>query len=538
LSAQPERLGRVERIIDASGTAARIEPLLPIGVRPRQLRVRTLLIGMVLTMLSGRDALLTGVLAALLELPEPDRRRLGVIARWNDAEHQLTYRQLEYTYRLVVAKLAKQTPDGTPSDILAEVLDALLEASVQVLGQPDSTSYAVDWTAHQTWSRPPPKHAAAGEPQTEPDARDRQPAADDTDTPPALTPDVLQPKASERCSDREASWGHRTVTHPAETEMFFGYYLQALTAVRDEHGPDVPELVRRMHLASCQHDPPAQIVPVIQRMHTSGIPIADLLADSGYSYRVPETWALPLRALGAHLIQDLHPADRGPHGTHHGAIRHNGNLYCPATPTTLLELGPLPPGATPEQTQAHDTQSAELARYKLSPLTSYDPDGYRRVICPAAQGKLRCPHQPASITLTHDRPTILTPPQAPPACCTQKTITVPPTVNAKTAQKHDYPSRQHRLSYNRRTAAERTFATLTDRATNDLTRGWCRLTGLTPIALLITTALIARNIRINDAFHARQAENQRRAAQGLPPKQRKRRRQTTEDLISAANPPP
>jgi hypothetical protein len=84
LSAQLER---VEQIIDASGAAERIEALLPIGVRPRQLQTRTLLVGMVLAMLQGRDALLTNVLAALLELPEADRRRLQVIAQWNDAEH-------------------------------------------------------------------------------------------------------------------------------------------------------------------------------------------------------------------------------------------------------------------------------------------------------------------------------------------------------------------------------------------------------------------------------------------------------------------
>ena len=111
-------------------------------------------------------------------------------------------------------------------------------------------------------------------------------------------------------------------------------------------------------------------------------------------------------------------------------------------------------------------------------------------------------------------------------------------MNAKTAQKHDYPSPQHRASYNRRTAAERTFATINDPATNDISRGWCRLMGLTPIALFTATVLIARNLRIADAFTARQAENERRAANGLPPKQRKRRRQTTDDLISAANAPP
>ena len=74
------QLERIERIIDTAAIAKRIELLLPVGVRPRQLKVRTLMIGMVLAMLAGRDALLTDVLEALLELPEADQLRLGVIA--------------------------------------------------------------------------------------------------------------------------------------------------------------------------------------------------------------------------------------------------------------------------------------------------------------------------------------------------------------------------------------------------------------------------------------------------------------------------
>ncbi|MDA8184317.1 MAG: hypothetical protein M0035_07830 [Actinomycetota bacterium] len=35
----------------------------------------------------------------------------------------------------------------------------------------------------------------------------------------------------------------------------------------------------------------------------------------------------------------------------------------------------------------------------------------------------------------------------------QQTITVPPSVNAKTAQRHDYPSKTWRASYARRSAA-------------------------------------------------------------------------------------
>ena len=152
-------------------------------------------------------------------------------------------------------------------------------------------------------------------------------------------------------------------------------------------------------------------------------------------------------------------------------------------------------------------------------------------------GKIRCPLRPASMTLDRDRPEILTPPEHPQACCTQQTITVPPDVNAKTRQKHDYPSAAWRRSYARRTGAERGFATAKDPATNNISRGWCRLMGLTPLMLCITTLLIVRNQRILAAWNARQEETQRRAAKGLPPKTRRQRRKTLTALAATAMPP-
>ncbi len=139
------------------------------------------------------------------------------------------------------------------------------------------------------------------------------------------------------------------------------------------------------------------------------------------------------------------------------------------------------------------------------------------------------------MTLDRGRPEILQPPEHPQACCTRQAITVPPDVLAKTAQKHDYPSKAHRQSYARRTGAERGFATAKDPATNTISRGWCRLMGLAPLMLFTATLLIVRNQRILAAWNTRQEENQRRAAKGLPPKTRKRRRKTLAGL--AARPP-
>jgi hypothetical protein len=491
-------LAAFEEIIDASGAAPRIEAILPIGVRARQLTVRTLLAGMCLTQADGRPAHLTRVHQALTALGEDDQRRLGVLADWKHGPHRLTYRQTEYTFGLVADALGKDEPDGLPSGPLQAVCDDLLEAAVPGQLKNASTSLAVDWTDLESFSRPPP------------------------------------PGTSD-CADPEASWGHRKNNLlRTQDELFYGYYLSGGIMVPEENGPAVPELARRATASSCRHDPVRAFAPVLTAMPGRGIPLGDILDDSGYAHRDASAWAIPLRTAGAQLVQDLHPHDRGPKGTHHGAIISNGNLYCPQTPRPLLELGPLARTATQEQAADHDRKTSELARHKLGRLTADDADGYHRVQCPAAIGKIRCPLRPSSMTLDRGRPEILTPPEHPQACCAQQTITVPADVLAKTAQKHDYPSAAWRRSYTRRTGAERGFATIKDPAASNTARGWCRLMGLAPLLLFTTTLLIARNQRILAAWNARQQENTRRTAQGLPPRTRRRRRKT---LTAGTRPP-
>ena len=107
-------------------------------------------------------------------------------------------------------------------------------------------------------------------------------------------------------------------------------------------------------------------------------------------------------------------------------------------------------------------------------------------------------------------------------------------MNAKTAQKHDYPSAAHRDSYNRRSAAERTFATIKDPATNDHRPRLVPNHGPRHIALLTATVLIARNLRIDDA-HRPPSRDERRATNGSR-QGRKRHRQTADDLISRHKP--
>lgn len=493
-------LAWLEAVLDASGVAPRIEKLLPLGVRARQLRVHTLLLGMALSQADGRAAHLTRVHRALVELPRHQRRALGVEVATKIGWHLLTYRQVERTFNLVVAALSKETPDGEPSWLLCDVLDALMEASVPSDVTARTRDLAVDWSDHETFSCPP-----------------SHPGGD--------------------CADPEASWGRRKCDQPGrKDELFFGYELQAATMVNEEGGSPVPELVRRILITSCAIDPPAAFVAVLARMVKSGVTLGDVLADAGYAHRVAEHWALPVRRLGAKIVTDLHPQDRGPRGTHGGAVIANGNLYCPSTPPALLALGPLARNAIAHEVAAHDVASAELARYKLARRSADDADGFHRVSCPAVTGKVRCPLRESSMALPLTRPEVSSAPEHRPACCAQQTLTVPVHVAAKTTQKHDYPSRNHRLSYARRTAVERTFSTTKDRASNDMTRGWCRVMGVTAISLFAVTCFIVRNKRILDSFELRTIEEERRRVAGRAPQTRRRRRKTLDDLVTTGSP--
>ncbi len=211
-----------------------------------------------------------------MALPEADRARLGVVVDWRTGPHWLSYRQVEHTARALARSLGKPCPDGQPSAALAGFSAALLEASVPRAAKAASAALAVDWTDVESFACPP-------------------------------VPEV-RPSA-----DPEASWGHRRGHAPGQKdELFFGYYLSAATMVNDEAGPAVPELVRRATLSSCRLDPVPAFVPALADMAASGVALGDVLADSGYAHRVAEHWALPLRALGAEIVTDLHPADRGP----------------------------------------------------------------------------------------------------------------------------------------------------------------------------------------------------------------------------------
>ena len=319
-----ERLAALEEIVDRSGVARRLESLLSVGVRPRQLSMRTLVIGIMAALGDQRPAHLTRVHAALVGLAEHERRRLGVVVDWLRGPHLLSYRQVERTFGLLVAALDKEYPNGRPSQRLGEFVDDLIEASVPGEYKQATSALAVDWTDAESFALPP-----------------------------ALKP-------GNESADPEASWGHRRGDSPGQTdELFFGYHLQLATMVSEEKGSAVPELVRRILLTACHVDPPPAFVAILENMAACGVPIGDVLADSGYSHRVPEHWALPLRALGANIITDLHPSDRGPRAP---------------SPGRSVAMGTCIARPPPRRSLASNHSHARRARRKPPPTTHARPN--------------------------------------------------------------------------------------------------------------------------------------------------------------------
>ena len=229
------------------------------------------------------------------------------------------------------------------------------------------------------------------------------------------------------------------------------------------------------------------------------------------------------------LVQDLHPHDRGPKGTCHGAIIANGNLYCPGTPRPLLELGPLARTATSQQAADHDRQTANwpATSSDASPPTTRTATTACSAPPPWARSAARCRHRfddagprtiPKSCSPARTSPGLL---RAADDHRPARTCSPRPRRNTTTRPRPGAAPIPAAPAPNAASPPPRTPPA------NDIARGWCRLMGLAPLMLFTTTLLIARNQRILAAWNTRQArKRQRRAAQGLPPRTRRRRRKT------------
>ena len=401
-----------------------------------------------------------------------------MLADWKNGPHPLTYRQAEYTFGLVAAALGKDEPDGLPSAGAAARL------------------------------RRPARGQHPGRVQGR-----QQVAGRRLDRPGVLLP---APAARHRRLRRPRGVLGAPQEQPAGTR---GRAVLRLLPLGRRHGP------RRERAARPRTRPPHDPVVLPPRPRPRLHPRADRDARRRHPARRrpgrlrllppdPAALGIPAPPAAAPSSRTSTPTTAAPRAPTHGAVIANGNLYCPAAPRALLELGPLSRAATRRRPRSRreDRRGRPLQarpphqrrRRRLPPASAPPPRARSAARC----GRHRCPGP--------GPPRDPQPPGDPQACCTQQTITVPPERRRQDPAEARLPVGGLARSYARRSGAERGFATAKDPASNDITRGWCRLMGLAPLMLFTVALLTVRNQRILTAWNARQEENQRRAAAGCP----------------------
>ena len=460
--------------VDRSGVAPELEALIrPTGRgRPRQLSVRALLVGIKVAIDTAKTGCLTDIHAVLTQdLSREHQRSLGIR---NPAGVPVSLFQVRRLFSTMTALLDPSPHSAAHVDDLIRqaqglrlqsVLDRLLGATMP----PDTRhagSYAVDGTGIWSWSR--------------------------------------GKRRTDRSADPDARWGHKTAKTKGQ-EAYFGYELHALVRVNALHqDPDrVPCLAERIVITPAATNPVTAVLPALTRLHRDGQTIRDLIADRGYTYKT--NWTHELFTLGIDPVLDLHATQYGPRGTHQGARIVTGVPHCPATPTALDTI------QRPERladSPILDTFITDITRrqqWAFRRVAGPDDTGKERYECPARAGTVRCPLHKPSMTQPLHLPKALNPPsQAPPPCCTQRTITVPGDIDPKSRQRHYWGSRDWIRSFRRRSRVEGWFGNLKNDSTEALNRGAFRVMGIAKTSLMLAIYAATTNLRLLRHWTTRQ----------------------------------
>lgn len=518
----------VDRTLDAvrrSGVADELELLLrpSRGGRPRQLRVEVFLAGLILTVQDNRALTLTNVHATLTsQIPRSAAEDLGTrYKREADGSTAvITIRQVRYMLEAMERVLAHTPGRARGVDesewplraaTLQRVVDRIIAASLPA-NLPVPTTMALDGTAIDSWSRFKRSFSRTD------DGSAAECGDDLVDVPTPLMDEILEC----RSFDRDAGLGYRTRTWDNGRSFCFGFEIFAMVGVGAVGvDPDsLPNLTYKIAVRPSGTDVVEPGLTLLDEFAADGHAVEELLNDRAWSYKKAERWAGPLRERGIEQVFDLHPNEHGVRD-YEGIRMVDGVPHCPAMPLELadikrpaqLSVGAL--GRHPDAIQrAHfEKTTAEITSFKAkiaerkqyafrlvatAPSGAKDP-GKLRYECPAQAGKVRCANCPMSQHLdAATTPEIDAPPalDTAPACCTQRTVTIPGHVNAKLAQRHYWGDDEWIASFSRRTHVEGFFGNLKNTSGGNIKRGWCKVVGIVKTSLLIACAVAATNIAL------------------------------------------
>ncbi len=326
-----EAVGFAIDVIDASGIPDRLEALLVRQTgRPRTLPVRALLVALLCLAIDDRALHLSAATKLLYRTLSAHRRaELGVRGEANTKKSLLArYRCVRYLFHLMVGvmdpsrQVKNRVIDQDVLDALAvelteaevalrrarleSVVNDLIEASLMAcssaeLGTFDGSA-GLDATVVPLFSRGPSARAGTS------------------------------------ASDPDGGWyvregDHREMVGPTGKKLRKLFWAQEATIVTMGRPPGAvpthPNLVLGACLGRPGEDPGGTAVRLLTSVRERGYPAGFLGADRGYSQARPESFHLPVRALGYSLVMDYKETELGRGANSAGAVMVEGTLLLP-----------------------------------------------------------------------------------------------------------------------------------------------------------------------------------------------------------------
>jgi hypothetical protein len=499
-------------LIDRSAVATHAEAALARRTgRPRSLPVRAVLAALPLLAADDRPLHLTRVTHLLFRRLSPaSRALLGVTGSAPDHRAFLAaYRRVRYCFHLIcsaadpsglpknrcltqselTAASRPMTPEQTTAarTRLETLINALIEASVSVLDPAERAASGgaagLDATAVPLFSRGPSRRTGLC------------------------------------ASDPDGGWyvregDHRDAEdHTGRRRTRIAWALEATivtTARAPGSPPGHPNLALGLALTRPGEDPGGTGARVLASVAARGHQPGYLGADRAYSAARPESFHLPVRALGYSPVMDYRIDQLGIQASSGGALLVEGTWHCPAMPGPLIE-------ATTDHRSAAITADLYAARiaarspYRLRPKDGPDNDGYQRLSCPAAGShpRLICPLRQSSLSPRDGRAKVPEPPADPPRVCRQTAITIAPDVGARHRQDLPFASPAWQDSYaTMRNTIEGLNGFIKDPAREALAQpARRRIRGITACALFTALLLMAANLRKIRAWRTRATQH-------------------------------
>ncbi len=536
------------RLIDSSGVVDlfegwKSEERRGPGGRPATFPMRALLVGFAVCVLTDQPPLLMSVCDVMFRQMSPEwQARLGIPeppAPNNVQAWSAVYRNVRTRFhaiedlidsspspknrRLDQETFVRRTEENRArrseeewderEQRLVEILNRLLESSFSLLPRDVRRAYkgtvGVDATPVRSFARAT-KYAKGGRKR---DARAVEVYSADPDA-------GYYTRESDARDDGDGR-------HGSDKSFWAREATLVVTAPDDPDNPDVPSVALGMAPLHTPGQRPGQHgVVALASVRSRGHPAGYLVADRAYSSAKPEDFQGPVTAMGYQPVYDLKSDQLGVKGGYQGFLFIEGAYYCPSIPKDLIN-------ATIDyrehriDEETYQARIEERRQLRARPKTAPDADGYVRLQCPAAGAKpvARCPLKPKSERKAEGVRVRISPsPELrshPPACCSQDTITLPPTEGVKFRQPLHFGSTEWHERYRSiRSANEGMNGFVKDPAHEALGEaGRRRVMGRAAQSLIVAFLLMAANVRKILAFRA----NRLRTSAERPVRRRRRR---------------